>query len=255
MKYCFHCGGVLKDEAVFCGHCGKTTVDAAVTGEVNSKKSKGISWFAWLSIIAVVLISVSVSAFFLSPDVENYVRTLIPGMNRSTPIAAVVPQSQPTQGPPQGVQAPAQVLAGNKINAMVLNDFRVSVQAKERFNTEIIDLAGQINGRIGQTGGLRNAQDLRSKAQVLVNSIENESRQLASKNYPDEMQNAKALLLQLLDLEMTRARSLYNGLIEGGNGQDYKSSFSVGTSASYKFDEVNNKFVLENNTLDSKVNR
>ena len=65
------------------------------------------------------------------------------------------------------------------------------------------------------------------------------------KNYPDEMQNAKALLLQLLDLEMTRARSLYNGLIEGGNGQDYKSSFSVGTSASYKFDEVNNKFVLE----------
>ena len=131
-----------------------------------------------------------------------------------------------------------------------LADLRVFVQAKERINTEIIDLASQINGRLSHTGTLRHSQDLRNRARILIDDIARHSSTLTGKYYPPEYQGIKSLLLQLFDLETTRARSLYNGLTEGINGQDFQSSFSVGTRAAYEFDDMNAQFVQEYSLLD-----
>lgn len=225
VKYCQHCGMAMKDNVTFCGQCG-------------SKGSPSIPFYATKSFLIGVAAALVIA-------IGGYVASLPASpSNRSNQSVLPAPAtSAPT--PPSSAQIPE----------AQLNDFRFFAQAKERFNTDIVNLANLINGRINQTGGLRSSKDLQDQAQKLIRDVEQNSSQLAAKDYPAEMQNVKALLLQLFDLEVTRARSLYNGMVEGANGQDYKSSFSVGTSASYKFDEVNNKFVQENDSLNSKVRR
>jgi len=134
-----------------------------------------------------------------------------------------------------------------------MQSFRNLVQEKERINTEIVDLAGMINNRIGANGNLIGANDLKNRAQQIMNDIKINSNQLVNSNYSSEFDPSKKLLIQLFDLELTRASSLYNGLVEGGNGQDYKSSFRVGTQASYKFDEIEAAFNREYSNLQGKI--
>jgi len=260
MQYCTKCGASLSDDAVFCSTCGQR-IDGLSTSQTQSEthssgshgkpkqyqvvvpsalpatSSKHAIW--WGVGIAGVLIVAGLIAFFAAQ---------IP---QSAPASQIAPKTEtrnPTTAyPPQGVTS---VMPNSPVNANSLADFRIYVQAKERINTDIIDLASQINSRLNQTGTLRYSQDLRNRGRFLIEDIARYSSALSGKSYPLEFQGAKSLLLQLFDLETTRARSLYNGLIEGINGQDFQSSFSVGTRAAYEFDDMNARFVQEYSSLD-----
>jgi hypothetical protein len=263
MKYCYNCGNALQDEAEFCGKCGKSTVaetNASAAGKQfnantqvsldSSRPSEKRSVLPWMLVLGLTMIMLTTAVcFFVFSDSRKTVANNPHVGNAVTSNSITAPKSVETATSGQ------QISKANTVSLAVINDFRVYVQAKERLNTEIIELASQINNRIAQTGGLRSSHDLRNRAQQLIREIEQYSGQLSGRAYPPEIQFAKSLLLQLFDLEMTRTRSLYNGIVEGSNGQDYGSSFSVGTSAAYKFDDVNSRFVEANITLDSLVSR
>jgi uncharacterized membrane protein YvbJ len=244
IKYCDKCGNAMKAKDAFCGKCGKapqeeqsSSIDFSGQAAVIPSHNNKHSLLPWIIILLLVLIGGVIGGYFFFANSQQMASSDIVKSNNSASSAS---QNVSTK-------------ASSKLTADALNDFRVYVQTKERLNTEIIDLAGQVNNRIGQTGGLRSSQDLKNRAQSLAHETEQISKKLSGKTYPAELQGAKTLLLQLFDLEMTRVQSLYNGITEGLNGQDYSKSFSSGTSAAYKFDEVNDNFIQENNLLDNKV--
>jgi hypothetical protein len=207
----------------------------AVSSTVSNKHA------VWYGLgIAGILIAAGLIAFFSAQNTKA-----LPGPQATKKVVASTPVPPEPSQSTLGLQNPT-------ANTDALTEFRVNVQAKERINTEIIDLASQINSRLSQSGTLRYSQDLKDRARIIINDIPQYSRRLSEKNYPSEFQGAKSLLLQLFDLETTRVRSLYNGLTEGLNGQDYQSSFSVGTRAAYQFDDLNARFVQEYSTLDRR---
>jgi len=223
------------------GHGKHQQYDSMVPGTLTTIGTKHAVW--WGVGILGVLIVAGIVAFFVTQ------------VTKPAPQPASQPQiiqKNETKDPipAQPSQAVTGVIPNSTVSANALADFRIYVQAKERLNTEIIALATQVNGRLNQTGTLRYSQDLRNRARLLINDITQYSSNLSGRNYPPEFQGAKSLLLQLFDLETTRARSLYNGLIEGINDQDYQSSFSVGTRAAYEFDDMNARFVQEYGLLD-----
>lgn len=256
MQYCRKCGISMSDDAGFCSTCGQKN-DGLPTSQIQSgtdplgpvkpkqydlvvRPATGNQHAVWWGVgIVGVCIMVGIITYFATQYTKIVPEPQITKqMEGKNPIP--VQPSQPVTG----------VMPNSTVKANALTDFRIYVQAKERINTEIIDLASQINSRINQYGTLTYSQDLRNRARLLINDIPQYSSRLAEKNYPPEFQGAKSLLLQLFDLETTRARSLYNGLTEGINGQDYQSSFSVGTRAAYEFDDMNARFVQEYGSLD-----
>lgn len=259
MQYCAKCGAPISDDAGFCSTCGKK-VDGGPTSQTQSGMyplghvkpqqydsmvpttgNKHAVW--WVVGILGVLMVAGLSAFFATQ------------VTKSAPQPALQPQIiQKTETkdpiPAQPSQVVTVVIPNSVVSAEALTDFRIYVQAKERLNTDIIALASQINSRLNETGTLRYSQDLRNRARLLINDITQYSSKLSVRNYSPEFQGSKSLLLQLFDLETTRARSLYNGLVEAINDQDYQSSFSVGTRAAYEFDDMNARFVQEYSSLD-----
>lgn len=243
-SYCDKCGAAMEADDLFCGGCGSSANGQAPVyiqdSQVPAFEKRKMSFMASVSIGIVLAVLLIGGAYTLSSNFEQTVNSLILGVNSTKPVVSKFEKPPVTE---------------LRLTTDELNDFRSYVRVKERLNSDIINLANQVNDRINQTGNLRNSSDLRNRAQQLVREIEQYSGELANKNYSPQLQTAKPLLLQLFDLEMTRARSLLNGIIEGSNGQNYSSSFSVGTSAAYKFDEVNSNFILDNNALDGKVAR
>jgi len=253
----------MSDDAIFCATCGKKIggeptsqvpsglypsshvkpqqYDSMVSSPVATTSTKHAVW--WGAGILGVLIVAGLVTFFATQVTKP--------TPQSDPQPQIIKKNEtkdPT--PAQPSQVVTGVMPNSTMNINVLADFRIYVQAKERLNTEIIALASQINSRLNNSGTLRYSHDLRNRARLLINDSTQYSSNLAGKNYPLEFQGAKSLLLQLFDLETTRARSLYNGLIEGINDQDYQSSFSVGTRAAYEFDEMNARFIQEYSSLD-----
>ena len=247
MKYCVNCGNQLTEGSAFCTKCGmklgaaRTSPPPPATAVYNDfqdhaghQRNTKLLW--GIGIFCLLFVAIGGGYYFSSYFTEKNNRVAAPavqnqvGIDTKTTVSAAV----------------------SSVSPAVVNDFRIYVQAKERFNSSIIELATQVNVRLGQDAGLRYSHDLRNRASGLVNEITQYNNQLAAKQYPVEMQNSKVLLQQLLDLEMTRARSLYNGLTEGINGQNFQSSFSVGTSAAYQFDEVNGRFVQEYGNINAK---
>lgn len=244
MQYCRKCGAQLADDAGFCTKCGQKAGSQAMQVYLPPEASSAASnkHAIWYGVgIAGILIVSGLIAFFAAQNT----RTLL-GPQTTKKIEARIPvPAEPSQSTLSQLPTPT-------ANTGALVEFRTSVQAKERINTDIIDLASQVNSRLGQSGTLRYSQDLRDRARTIINEIPQYSSRLSERSYPAEFQSAKSLLLQLFDLETTRARSLYNGLTEGLNGQDYQSSFSVGTKAAYEFDDLNARFVKEYSTLDKR---
>lgn len=256
MQYCPRCGNAIEDKAVFCTVCGQKTGISA-ENDPNSTNlaaaprrityarqpepldSTGNRQVWWIAGIVGGLILAGGGTFFVMQA-----HTPAPGTQ-------IVQKAQPqTPAPSQPAQGAFKLPGAPGTNAAVA-EFRTYVEAKERLNTEIVDLASQVNSRLSQAGTLRYSQDLRNKARLIIEDIARYSSTLAGKNYPAEFQNSKSLLLRLYDLETTRARSLYNGLLEGINGQDFQSSFAVGTKAAYEFDDLNARFLQEYNSLET----
>ena len=252
MQYCTKCGGLVPKGVFFCATCGQKIggaqsvspdkpkqYDSMVPATLGNTRDKQALWWG-IGIFGIFIVAGLITFFAIQFTKSAH----------ETPAPLKVETKDPVLTPPsQGVSG---LINNAPVNGNELADFRIYVQAKERINTEIIELASQINSRLNENGTLRYSQDLRNRARLTTDDIAQYSSKLSNHKYPPEFQSAKSLLLQLFDLETTRARSLYNGLTEGINSQDFQSSFSVGTRAAYEFDDMNARFVQEYSSLDKR---
>lgn len=259
-NFCGNCGAELKINKKFCDNCGRQAgLAEQKTVAKFSFKTLFKQYLLWRFrgfLVCIIILSIASIGFMFmqKTGLINNAVAVEKSQDKAVSVEPKAPDnvSQVANNSAISLQK-ASAVPASKLTSANLNDFRVYVQAKERINSNIIDLASRVNNRIGETGGLKSAQDIRDNANSIIYECERLSSQLSAKEYPPELQGAKGLLLQLFDLELSRVRSLYNGLGEGIAGRDYSSSFSVGTSAAYKFDEVNSKFIQENTSLDTKV--
>lgn len=253
MAHCRFCGAGVSDQAGFCQICGKdlrTPVNQAQTYPVQSGSPNA----AGIILIVTIILLVAICGGFIVYQVDQEA-----AVSQQTSQSVSLPAANPPTNTTSIVQADSQkTMASSNSGVPVFSgqqaeDFRRSVEEKERINSNLIELAGKANSRVNSYGHLRGSEDLKYQAKQLYNEVQSYSNDLAYKTFPSEYQNSKNLLMQLYGLELTRARSLYNGLVEGNNGQNYQSSFSVGTNAAYKFDEVESQFVREYSNLQGKM--
>lgn len=111
------------------------------------------------------------------------------------------------------------------------------IQAKDKYDREITNLATNINAHLQSNPDFRNGKALIERATDISRSIHDTRKQLATANI--EKKAIKSKLLDVLDTEIIRIDCLVNGMKSSANGGNWENEFKKGTAAAYKFDDVN----------------
>lgn len=113
--------------------------------------------------------------------------------------------------------------------------------AKEKYNSDIANLANMINEALNKKGTLKNENKLHDDAikieEKILKSI------VALRNSNEKSSEKGKALLALLEAERKRVRGLSDGLQAAINGFDYQPGFKAGSDAYYEYEKLNNNYI------------
>lgn len=111
------------------------------------------------------------------------------------------------------------------------------VQIKDKYNKQIIILANDINIHFSKKGNLKEAENLRLRAERLQMDIAHTINVYKKSDF-NIGKVYDRILLELFELELRRASCLQCGVLTN----NYTQYFRKGTEATYKYEELNRNF-------------
>lgn len=238
-KVCAKCGAPIAAGETFCAHCGTpvgtpvaspaapTTrayrpAPAAMRAPVypQSLPSRTKLYVA-IGIIAVLVIGGG--AFYWQSS-------------KSAPQQTVATHEKTAPQPQTAAQAPAATTPQTAAAAMALY-----IQNKDNYDQRIVEFSQRINGYLQSNPDFRNSS-FDTEGLSLYNQIRAERDKLQNDSKIPNDTPGKTQLLALFDLEMTRIKSMADGIAANKGGAEYGSYFKNGTAAAYQFDDANAAF-------------
>lgn len=228
MPFCTGCGKELKPNEYFCTVCGlQAPAPVSVPSQqIPQKANNGL-------VIGLVFLAMAVGAglFFIGSSLfqDKAAKTAVPSANQANSSA---PSTYPSANLPTPPTVDRQAMAN-------LDGF---VQAKNRYDRQIRDLASAVNSRVQVSRGRLDAPDLLRQAQNCQNQLLADRGALANSIFPTNLVSYQSNLLSIYDLELTRIDGMRRGLMTGMQGGDYTPYFKGGGDAFEQFESQNELF-------------
>ena len=244
MAFCNGCGNELKPNDIYCTACGRPINQSQSPSFSKNSKGDKSQMLPTQPITqktnSAVIIGLIVLAMTSGAAIYNFLDANLIGDKLAKTPAKTEAQVNSQDGKTKGEQPLP--LSISKLDRKALAALDSFVQAKDRYDVQIRNLAVAVNNRIGSPRGRLIAPDLQRQAQECQESIKATRTSLASSEFSAQLSGYKASLLLIYDLELTRIDGIRRGLIAGAYGGDYNSYFKVGGDAFEQFEVQNKSF-------------
>lgn len=252
-KFCKFCGAELKPNAKFCPKCGKSPeakgepvtapvnnsneadvidvtpqpiapkVNTVAQPEASTNKASSSNKLVIAIVSALIVLVLAGGGYYVY---DQRVQAELAAEQAAAEAKAEADKAAAAQ---EAAKKAEEDKAKNQLNNYVAD--------KDRYDKEIAELASDINAYAGSHGNFRGASHLVNRTFNIINSINTTKKSLTE--YTDGDATIRAKLIEVLNAETGRVEGLRDGMQDSMRGQDYHPGFARGTTAAYKYDDLN----------------